>query len=129
MRPASTARVSRSSCAAGLRCAWCSCTWPWRWRPAATTPSSTSASEHVSSAPPLPVPDRTSRLASGLDLATLVLFGLALLAPAVDQCLRPDGVRDCRVAEQRNPEPRPPLPRDLNELAIFPRHFENHYDD
>ncbi|MEQ1893414.1 MAG: hypothetical protein ABL998_12780 [Planctomycetota bacterium] len=64
-----------------------------------------------------------------LESLTIVLFLLALVAPAVDQLLRPDGARDCRQAEQRPPEPRPGLPRSLVDVAAFPRRYERHYLD
>jgi len=64
-----------------------------------------------------------------LDWITIALFALALLAPALDQCLRADGERDCMTAEQRRPEPRPDLPRHLAEFTTFPRRFEKHYAD
>lgn len=66
---------------------------------------------------------------SFLDSATIVLFALALLAPAADQCLRPDKARDCMENELRTPEPRPPLPARLEEVASFPHRYESHYLD
>ncbi|HEX6863342.1 MAG TPA: hypothetical protein VF414_11030, partial [Thermoanaerobaculia bacterium] len=64
-----------------------------------------------------------------LDSATIGLFVLALLAPAIDQCLRPDVARDCLRAEKRVPEPRPDVPHSLAEFNSFPRRYEAHYDD
>jgi len=64
-----------------------------------------------------------------LDWTTIALFALALLAPAVDQCLREDVRRDCSAAEMRRPEPRPAFPRQLAELTAFPRRYESHYMD
>lgn len=64
-----------------------------------------------------------------LDWATIVLFGAALCAPALDQLVRPDEARDTVAAERRGPEPRPVFPRSLLELTAFPRRFEAHYQD
>ncbi|NOT32533.1 MAG: hypothetical protein HOP15_18990 [Planctomycetes bacterium] len=70
----------------------------------------------------MPAPNR-------FDAATIALFVLALLAPTLDQCVRPDGARDSSVAEQRGAAPRPALPRNLEQLTSFPRQYESHYDD
>ncbi|HEX6883249.1 MAG TPA: hypothetical protein VF530_07690 [Planctomycetota bacterium] len=63
------------------------------------------------------------------DSATIALFVLALLGPALDQCMRPDAARDSSNAEQRAPAALPELPRTSTELASFPRRYEDHYDD
>src|SRR5262245_4296800 len=69
------------------------------------------------------------RARSLLDSATIVLFAGALLAPAVDQCLRRDGDRDTRKAELRTVAPRPALPTSVGELAGFAQRYESYFDD
>jgi hypothetical protein len=64
-----------------------------------------------------------------LDRLTIVLFLLALAAPTVDQLVRPDAARDCRRAERRAPTPRPGLPHRPGDLVLFPRRYEQHYQD
>ena len=64
-----------------------------------------------------------------IDTLTIALFLGALLAPTIDQCLRPDEARDSSVAEQRRAAPRPPAPVTLHELGTYPRKYEEHYDD
>ena len=64
-----------------------------------------------------------------LEWATIALFALGILAPALDEIWRPDHARDPRAAERRAPEPRPNRPHSLREVADFPRHYEAFFED
>jgi hypothetical protein len=74
----------------------------------------------------LPSWNRTARAA--IDVVTIALFLSAVLAPTIDQMLRPDSARDPR-RENRKMRPRPERPRTLAALNAFPLAYEGHYAD
>jgi len=63
-----------------------------------------------------------------IDVATVLIFGAALVAPAVDMALRPASERDTRP-ENRTPAPRPPMPRSGADLLAWPQAFKSHFAD
>lgn len=62
------------------------------------------------------------------DLATIVLFLAAILAPTADRFLRPLKVRS-PVREGRPAEPKPALVLDAEALRLYPERFERWFND
>jgi len=71
----------------------------------------------------------TMRARAVFECCTLALFAAALCAPSVDQLLRPSSERDPRRAEDREPAPKPPLPRSFPAVSAFPRAYDSWYSD
>lgn len=63
------------------------------------------------------------------DLATIVLFAAALLAPSVDALWRPSSERDPTRYEMRVAAVLPRVPDTLARLENYPRRLENWHDD
>jgi alginate O-acetyltransferase complex protein AlgJ len=68
----------------------------------------------------------TARVA--LDGATMLLFLGAIVAPSIDQCVRPDSVRE-PLEENRTTRPMPAAPQTLAELSKYPGALEGHHAD
>jgi len=66
---------------------------------------------------------------SKLDLALILLFAGALLAPAIDTCIRDDSDRGPEEAEQRTAAPCPPTPSSLWTLLVYPDRYERYFRD
>jgi hypothetical protein len=71
---------------------------------------------------------RSARRTRAVEVATVLLFVAALLAPALDLLLRPDEARSVR-RENREPAARPAAVTSLAGLARFPTAFESWFSD
>lgn len=63
-----------------------------------------------------------------LDLILIGLFLAALIAPTVDQLVRPDLARG-PTTELRLPAPRPGFPTSWDELSVFPKAYDAYFAD
>jgi alginate O-acetyltransferase complex protein AlgJ len=69
-----------------------------------------------------------SALRRRLDALLVLAFAAGLLAPTVDQFVRPASARDTKT-EMRAPAPAPAAPKSLDELAKLPRKVDAWYED